>query len=260
MSRRGLLAALLCGVLGLGLGMIAAYAAQPTLSSGGTANPMSAVSPSVPIDAPPTPSPYAKDLKYPPLKPGFALPVVHTVTNPLARWTYHVPLGWQAYWVCSTPSSCPPDAYTDKPMPPKVIDQGQEVRFRPPGEPTSGGYSLRVRILNNTFTDVHQTVGTKITGFRDSTEIADFKVLHKDDHSVQFEYRDAASNLHRFNYFQWFAVPGEPNATLEMSVSGRERDIPGLKWLFNRFADNVTGSVPPTPPKKQKSQQGNQGD
>jgi hypothetical protein len=117
-------------------------------------------------------------------------------------------------------------------------------------EPKGGGYSLRVRILDNTFVDVHQTVGTKITGFRDSSEVADFNVIHKDDHSVYFEYRDAVSNLHRFNFFQWFAVPGHTNATLEMSVSGREKDVAGLKALFDRFADNAMGTEPPPPPKK----------
>jgi len=258
MSRRGLLVALLCGVLGLGLGMIAAYAAQPTSATEGAADPISAVSPSVPIDPSPSTSPYHPDIRYPPLRPGLPLPVVHTISNDLARWTYHVPLDWQAYWVCSTPSSCPPDAFTDKPMATKVVDRAQEVRFRPPDEPKSGGYSLRVRVLDNTFVDVHQIVGTKIIGFRDSPEVADFNVIHRDNRSVYFEYRDAASNLHRYNFFQWFAVPDQTNATLEMSVSGRARDVPGLKALFNRFADNVMGTVPP-PPKKQKSPHGNQG-
>jgi hypothetical protein len=249
MSRRGLVAALLAGVLGIGLGMIAAFAATPPTSSGGAATPISAVSPSVPIDESPSQKPYARDIEFPALRPGLPLQAVHTISNDLARWTYHVPLGWQAYWVCSTPSLCPPDAYVDKPMAPKVVDNAPEVRFRPPKEPAVGGYSLRVRILDNTLNDVHQTVATKIIGFRDSSEVADFNVIRKNDHSVYFEYRDAGSNLHRFNYFQWFAVPGQTNATLEMSVSGREEDVAGLKALFNRFADNLTGSLPPAAPK-----------
>jgi len=177
------------------------------------------------------------------------------MTNELARWNYHVPLGWQAYWVCSTPSSCPAGAYTDRPMVETVVDKTDEVRFRPVHEPKAGGYSLRVRILDNTFVDVHQTVGTKITGFRDSSEVADFNVIHEDDHSVYFEYRDASSNLHRFNFFQWFAVPDQTGATLEMSVSGRKEDVAGLKALFNRFADNVMGTEPPAPPEKQEPHQ-----
>jgi hypothetical protein len=129
-------------------------------------------------------------------------------------------------------------------MAPKEIDKASEIRFRPPGEPSSGGFSLRVRILENTLVDVHQIVGTKITGFRDSSAVAEFNVIHRDPRSVYFDYRDATSNYHRFNFFQWFAIPGQTNATLEMSVSGRRVDVPGLKSLFQRFADYAVGSPP----------------
>jgi hypothetical protein len=40
-------------------------------------------------------------------------------------------------------------------------------------------------------------------------------------------------------------VNGSPTATLEMSVAGRQTDVPGLEALFNRFADNVNGTAPP---------------
>jgi hypothetical protein len=258
MSRRGLLVALLCAVLGLGLGMIAAYAAQPSLSTDTTAGPISAVSPSVPIDVSPSQKPYAPDIKFPPLRPGLLLQGVHTISNELAVWSYHVPLDWQPYWVCSTLGSCPPDAYLDKPMAAKVVDKAQEIRFRPPKEPATGGYSLRVRILDNTLNDVHQQVATKIIGFRDTSEVADFRVIKKTRRAVYLEYRDENTNLHRFNYFQWFAVPGQTNATLEMSVSGRESDVRGLKALFDRFADNVMGSVP-EPTKKTPAKGNGQG-
>jgi hypothetical protein len=244
MSVRAVVVALLCGALGLGVGALVAYAAQPGTSTSIVADPISAVSPSVPADPAKSDAPYAPDIRFPRLQPGLPLPVVHTIANDLASWS------------CSPGSQCPPGAYPDKPMAPKMVDKVMEVRFRPPQEPTVGGYSLRVRVLDNSIYDVHQTVGTKVTGFRDSTEIADFNVLHRDDHSVYFEYRDAASNLNRFNYFQWFAVAGQTNATLEMSVSGRQRDVPGLKALFNRFADNVTGSPPPQGPSGSASPSG----
>jgi hypothetical protein len=247
MSRRGLVVALLCGALGIGLGIVVAYAAQPRTSTSGDAHPVAAVSPSVPVDEP-TPEHYRKDIPFPTLQPGLAVPQRHVIRNDLAVWRYHVPLGWQPYWVCST--GCPPGVVADQPMPAAQVNKVDEVRFRPPGEPPIGGYSLRVRILDNTFVDVHQTVGTKVTGFRDSAGIADFNIIHRTDRSVYFDYRDAGTDYHRFNYFQWWAVPGQTNATLEMSVSGREEDVPGLKSLFDRFADNVLGSLPPAPPQK----------
>jgi hypothetical protein len=244
MSMRGLVVALLCGVLGVGHGIVVAHAAQPGMSTGAGAHPVAAVSPSVPIDKP-SHSPYAPDITYDPLQPGLPLPVVHTLTNELAQWTYHAPEGWQPYWVCSQLGSCPPQAYLDKPMAPGVVDHAQEVRFRPVGEPVAGGYSLRVRILDNTLNDLHQTVATKIVGFQDSSDVVGFHIIHRDDRSVYFAYRDKNSNFHRFNFFQWFAIPGATNATLEMSVSGRLQDVAGLRALFDRFADNVTGTTPP---------------
>jgi len=243
--------ALLCGVLGVGLGAIVAYAAQPRTSYSDDAHPMSALSPSVPIDEP-THKPYRKDIPYQTLRPGLILNGQHTITNELAQWSYHVPPSWQPYWVCSSVGNCPPNVGTDDPMAAEQVDKAQEVRFRPGDEPTVGGYSLRVRVLDNGFSDVHGTVATKVVGFRDSSDVADFHVLHRTDHSVYFEYRDATTNYHRFNFFQWFAVPGQTNATLEMSVSGRKQDVPGLKALFDRFADNATGTLPPPPSKPSK--------
>ena len=51
MSMRGLVVALLCGLLGLGLGVVVAYAAQPPESQSDDAHPMSG-SPSVPTNIP----------------------------------------------------------------------------------------------------------------------------------------------------------------------------------------------------------------
>jgi hypothetical protein len=247
MSVRGLVVALLCGLLGLAGGAAVAYAVQPRTSYSDTASPIPAVSPSLPINVRHV-KPYAQDIDYPPLEPGFTLPVVHTFTNDLAQWTFHVPDGWQASAVCGQPEPCAPPLVDNEPIPPRQIDKATQARFRPVGEPSTGGYSLRVRIIQNTFVDVHQTVATKIVGFGDSPDVADYSVLDQTDSSVSFQYRDAATNYHRFNYFQWFAVPGHTNATLEMSVSGRAVDRAGLQWLFDRFADNVTGTIPPKPP------------
>jgi hypothetical protein len=103
--------------------------------------------------------------------------------------------------------------------------------------------ALRVRVLDNTLGfNPGMMKSTKIQGFRQA--FTDFKTIRQTPNSVYFEYRDEPSNLHRFNYFQWFAVDGDPTATLEMSVAGRQIDVPGLEALFNRFADNALGTQP----------------
>ncbi len=252
MSRRGLLVALLCGVLGLGLGMIAAYAAQPSSSTGGSANPISGVSPSVPIDEPPKPPKTAKDITYPPLSPDLNLPLPdRTIGNDLATWTYHVPQGWVPYAVCTVLAECPPPMQPDDLLTPQQAARQTEIRFRPPNEPLEGGYSLRVKALDNTQQfDTEQMVATKVVGFK---AYPHFRLLRKTPSAAYFTYIDGNDHL-RYNYFQWFAAPGSTTATLEMSVAGRKQDVPGLKALFNRFADNVLGTNEPyQPPKGKKS-------
>ena len=255
MSRRGLLVALLCGVLGLGLGMIAAYAAQPSASTGGTANPVSAVSPSVPIDAPPPPPKTAEDIHYQPLSPDLSLPLPdRTIGNDLATWTYHVPAGWVPYAVCTVLGECPPPMQPNDRVTPEQAARLSEVRFRPADEPIEGGYSLRVKVLNNTQGfNPYVMVGTKISQFREAYD--HFKKLKRTPSAVYFTYVDGNDHL-RYNYFQWFAAPGAGTATLEMSVAGRKQDVEGLKALFDRFADNVLGSTEPYKPPKAKKGQG----
>ncbi len=246
MSVRGLVVALLCGLLGLGGGALVSYAVQPhPTTSQGSVTPVPAFSPSVPINVP-TVSPYAADIRYPPLSPNLRLPVVHSISNDLADWTYHVPEGWQAYAVCAPTDHCKPPMTGDTLLKPRQVDRQPEVRFRPPDEPLIGGFLLRVRVLDNTLGfNPGVMVSTKIKGFRQA--FTDFNIIKHTPNSVYFDYRDEPSNVHRFNYFQWFAVDGDPTATLEMSVAGRETDVPGLEALFQRFADNVLGSAPHAP-------------
>jgi hypothetical protein len=251
MSSRGLLVA----VLGLGLGRIAAYAAQPSTSTGGSANPVSAVSPSVPINEPPKPPKTEEDIDYPSLSDELQLPLPdRTIGNDLATWTYHVPQGWVPYAVCIVLGECPPPMQNDDLLTPRQALVQPEVRFRPPGEPPEGGYSLRVKVLDNTqLFSPAQMVATKIVGFRAYDH---FELLKKTPSAAYFTYIDGNQRL-RYNYFQWFAVPGSSTATLEMSVAGRKQDVPGLKALFNRFADNVIGTDEPYhPPQKQKQSKG----
>src|SRR6478735_3740008 len=121
MSVRGLVVALLCGLLGLAGGAAVAYVVQPRTSYSDTASPIPGVSPSLPIYVHHV-RPYAPDIGYPPLEPGFALPVVHTFTNDLAQWTFHVPEGWRAYAVCGQPEPCAPPLVNNAKIPPGQVD------------------------------------------------------------------------------------------------------------------------------------------
>jgi len=249
MSIRGLVVALLCGVLGLGLGSVVAYAVQPHAADSGDALPMSEVSPRVPKYEP-THKPYAPDIRFPTLSPDLPLPLPdRTIGNDLATWTYHVPAGWQAYAVCSSPGECPPPMEPDTPLTPRQALRQPEVRFRPPDEPAIGGYSLRVKAVENTLgLNPGQMVSTKIEGFKQA--YSEFKTLRRTGSAVYFTYRDGNNRL-RYDFFQWFAAADSTTATLEMSVAGRKQDAPGLRALFNRFADNVIGtSEPYRPPKR----------
>jgi hypothetical protein len=87
-------------------------------------------------------------------------------------------------------------------------------------------------------------VATKVVGFRQEFSNQHFSTLQRTPSAVYFTYIDGEDHL-RYNFFQWFAVPDHPNATLEMSVSGRAVDQDGLEALFLRFADNLTGTQPP---------------
>jgi hypothetical protein len=233
MSRRGLLVALLCGLIGIGGGLLLGWLVQPRPAAGGLADPVPAQSPSVPVDLP-SASPYARDITYPPLSPDLPLRGVHTMRNRLALWTYHVPQDWTAYSDAS-----------DTPLTPRQVEHSQAVRFKPGDEPPIGGYSLYVRTLDNTLFDTHMSVAAKKAGFEEASGVADFRVLKETGSSVYFEYRDKPSNLRRYNYFEWFAVPGDPFATLQVSVAGRRIDVPGLKALLNRFSDDVSGTHAP---------------
>lgn len=111
-----------------------------------------------------------------------------------------------------------------------------------------GGYSLHVTILKNgTGFNIGQMIGSKVIGFQ-QLNYPDTHIVKQTPSSVYFSYRDPGTNYHRFNYFQWYAVPGTTTATLQVSVAGRKADAPGMRRLLNRFADNLTGDAPSSPP------------
>lgn len=181
------------------------------------AEPVPAQSPSIPVDPPPT---FAVDIAYPALPTTLPYRTHRLGDPPFFLWRYAAPLGW----VRST------------------TDQPQEYRWRPPDEPTEGGYSLRVKIVTQRLTP-EQMVEQKVAAMESTYE--DVEIVDQDEDEVYFTYRDGLDHQ-RHNMFRWFTAPGQTAASFEMSVSGRAVDVPGLKSLLEHVAVSVT-KLPVTP-------------
>ncbi|MGB0101765.1 MAG: hypothetical protein WBP61_15915 [Nocardioides sp.] len=178
------------------------------------ARPVPARSPSIPVI--PTP-PYAEDLDYPTLQTGLRY-LPRTVGDPpYFQWSYDAPAGW----VMTT-------------------EDRDEVRWRPPNETVAGGFSLRVKLVNEN-KPPEQMVAEKRAAFLSLYD--DVVVIEEDEQSISFSYREPEANTQRFNMFSWTTRPDSTEATFEVSVVGRERDVPGLTELF----DHVIASIEKVP-------------
>lgn len=217
-TARGLAGAVLALLLGALAGAGAAYATRPGHDSAGTPAPLRAAGPHVPTD-----DPYAEDYDYPALQQIVDFDR-RRIGNAIAEWEYPVPAGWVAY-------SVPGEDIT----PPDEIEDLDEVRFRPKDEELVGGYSLRVKAIDNHKSPIDER-NVKLSDFERIYE--DVEVLELGDEWVYFRFR-AENDTLRYNFFHWFAAPGATEATLEMSVAGRAVDEAGLRDLFERFAEQA---------------------
>lgn len=218
---------LLAAVVGVGGGLGIGYLGQPRAATGGTATPLPASSPSVPVDPPTTEPPFAEDISYPTLGVGLDFRMLR-LSNSQATWRVPVPRGWVAS-----------DVDTGLEVPRAQWASYDELRFRPKDEPAEGGYSLRVKMINSRQSPAAMVAAKKV-------DLRDFDIVDwlgpRTDDTLKFSYR-TASDRQRFNYFRWLAVPTSSEVTLEMSVAGRMQDVPGLDALFTSFA---TGARPVT--------------
>ena len=196
-TARGLGGALVALVLGLALGAGVAFATRPGHDPAGRPTPVSAAGPSVPTD-----DPYAEDYDYPALGEIAEFDRYEIGTGPqLQTWKYVVPKGWAAYNVTQN---------GDRLLAPDVVENYLEVRFRPADEDLVGGYSLRVKAINNHRAPSDEVL-IKVTDFERFYE--DVEVLERTDETVFFRFR-AENDTLRYNFWHWFAEPGSTVATL----------------------------------------------
>lgn len=191
---------------GYGAGMLTR--AEPTTLAS-AAEPVPAQSPSIPVQSQ---RPFAPDIGYPALEPGLDYSA-HVIGGPNYRWSYAVPNGWT----------------------PEPITFG-EVRWRPADEPDIGGFSLRVKMINDHLTSAQMVAQKKaaVESIYDDVEIID-----ETKDLLYFSYRDLTTDRQRFNTFGWFMPAGSTIAAFEMSVVGRSVDIDGLKDLFGQVSESI---------------------
>lgn len=173
--------------------------------------------PDLPVD-PSTPP--ALDIDYPTLQPGLTYQP-ETLGHGAFTWDYRAPAGWLRYG--------------------KEDGLGaNEFRWRPPEEPTVGGFSLRVKLVNTHQTPAEMVAAKQTALAANPDAYVDFAVLSQTDDTLSFTYRVPSTNTLRYNTFRWIAPPDSTEAGIEMSVAGRERDQAGLADLLTQVSASFT--------------------
>jgi hypothetical protein len=210
------------GVL-LAVGLIAAaggFGLARATSLGETRAAVAAPVPAQPVLPVDPSTPPAPDIDYPALATGLTYEP-QTLGHGAFAWSYQVPAGWQRYGV----------------------DDGlgpNEYRWRPSDEPTAGGFSLRVKLVNSHETPAEMVAAKHAALAARPDAYVGFTVVSQTDDTLAFTYRVPSSNTLRYNTFRWIAAPGASEAGIEMSVAGRQRDQDGLADLLAQVSASFT--------------------
>lgn len=191
----------------LTLGAAGGYAVSALVddhpAAAGPAVPAVAASPSVPVDPPPVLVP---DPDEPPLESG-----VRTRPQQVGAKGFEVTLPAPAGWNRSNSAA-------------------NEAMWLRPGNP-SYTYVLRVEVT----TTEHRSLGAMVDGRIDDllAEEDDVVVLEKGTDSLEFTYVDGGHLRHAF--VRWLDLSGSGEAELEVALTGREVDLPGMRELLARI-------------------------
>ena len=199
-------------VLLLALGVVGGYAASLALASqpaaSGVAEPVVAESPSVPID--PAPS-IAPDPDIAPLATDLPTRKASIGTQ-LFRIHFPVPKGWR-----ETPNSS--------------IEKKWNVADNPPYT-----YVLRVEQVDGLHDSIARTIEERIEDLRDQEEGTE--ILAQEHDSLAYSY--LADGHLRFGLLRWVNLTGSPFAEVEVAVTGREVDVPGMEALLDTVSDGMS--------------------
>ncbi|MEO6510386.1 MAG: hypothetical protein ABIO16_05295 [Nocardioides sp.] len=208
MTWRGPTVLALLLALGAGGGFGASWALRENLRDDGAASPVAAASPSLPVDPVPELFP---DPDFPPLEPGVEL-VRQRVGAGDFGLSLERPVGWRFS----------PNSLT-------------EWQWRPP-DFESFGYYMRVEQVISNRRSIDWTLDRRIDELvEDETNVI---IRSQTADSLHFTY--VTSNHLRHGFLKWLDLTGSDNAQVEISVSGRADDVPGMSELINRVAESMT--------------------
>ena len=193
----------------LAIGVAVGYGASWTLGanpSGGPAVPLPA-SPSLPVD--PVPD-LLRDPDFPPLATGLPL-VRQSVGAGDFRMTLPVPDGW---------------SYFENSL--------NEWQWRPPEQPNFG-YVLRVEQVLSNRRSIAWTLDRRLAELREDE--SNVEVLAQTRDSLHFTF--VTANHLRHGYLRWLDLTGSDNAQVEIAVTGRQVDDPGMAELIARVGSGV---------------------
>ena len=205
MGWRGPVGILALAVLGSALGYGLSTADRDARVGSGTADPVAAEGPSLPVDPP---SPTADDPDDPPLRPGIAM-TTGSLGGGDFMITFPVPVGWRTN-----------------------INATNEAKWKQP-DTSNNSYVMRIEQITSQDLTIEQAVDNRVA--RLDAEQAGVKVEYRGPNSLEYTYRSNEGNA-RHSFMRWIDTDADGQADVEIVVHGRERDVPGTSDLIGRVA------------------------
>lgn len=207
MTWRGPTVLVLLLALGVGGGFGASGALGEKATGEGTPSPIAAASPSLPVDPRPELLP---DPDFDPLEPGIEL-----VDQRVGTGDFGLSLKVPARWRFTTNSLT-------------------EWQWRPPDFQTFG-YYMRVEQVISNRRSISWTLDRRIDELVEDEQ----SVAIRSQSGGSLHYTYVTSNHLRHGFITWLDLTGSDNAQVEIAVTGRAADVPGMSELIGRVARSM---------------------
>jgi hypothetical protein len=207
MSWRGLVAV----VALLAAGIVGGYAAAAYLQSSpartGAPEPVTAASPSVPVDPP---APLREDPTEAPMATDLPLREVSVGTDNY-RFVFPAPRGWS-----------------------RLETSSNEVKYKLAGNP-SNTFVLRVEQVVSQHEQIPDILAARIDDLRRDEQQVEVQLRTYD--SLEFSY--VHDGYRRYGLITWLDITRSGQAEAEIALTGREVDLPGMRELMPKIIRGI---------------------